>query len=239
MREYVQAVRAVWDCWQNGTPLDVHGEHYNLDLMVPLFNAGPIEHPNIPVHLAAVNPNMCAVAGEVADGIRPHPVCTPSYIRDVMLPAARRGAQRSGRSLDEFRVCMKPLVASARTEEELQPKIRDARARIAFYASTPGYRTAFEHLGLGDLASEAKEHSKAQQWEELPKLIDDDVLHQFVVAGTYDTIGARLLDRYADLVTDIEFSIAVRDESDTETLRELAALIQSADDTKARAAIAG
>jgi probable F420-dependent oxidoreductase len=239
MREYIQAVRGVWECWQNGTSLNVHGEHYNLDLMVPLFDAGPIEHPEIPIHLAAVNPNMCAVAGEVADGIRPHPVCTPSYIREVMLPAVRRGAQRSNRSLDDFRVCMKPLVASARTEEELQPKIRDARARIAFYASTPGYRAAFEHLGLADLAAKAKNHSKAQRWEELPKLIDDDVLHQFVVVGTYDSIGERLLDRYADLVTDIEFSIAVRDERDTQTLRELAALVQSADDAKARAVISG
>ena len=113
MREYVKAVRAVWDCWQNGSPLDVRGEHYNLSLMVPLFNAGPIAHPDIPIHLAAVNRVMCQVAGEVADGLRPHPVCTPSYIETVMLPAARSGARRAGRSLDGFRVCMKPLVATA------------------------------------------------------------------------------------------------------------------------------
>ena len=48
MREYVQAVRAIWECWQNGTPLDVKGPHYNINLMVPLFNPGPIEHPDIP-----------------------------------------------------------------------------------------------------------------------------------------------------------------------------------------------
>jgi probable F420-dependent oxidoreductase len=174
MRDYVRAVRAVWHTWQTGEKLDHHGEHYDLDLMVPLFDAGPIEHPDVPVHLAAVNTNMCAVAGEVADGIRPHPVCTPSYIAEVMLPAVRRGAARSGRSLDGFRVAMKPLVASARTEEELQPKIRDARARIAFYASTPGYRAAFEHLGLHDLAADAKELSRAQRWEELPDMIDDE-----------------------------------------------------------------
>jgi len=239
MREYVTAGRAVWDCWQNGTRLDVRGEHYNLDLMVPLFNAGPIPDPDIPVHLAAVNPAMCAVAGEIADGVRPHPVCTPSYIRSVMLPAVRQGARRSGRSLQRFRVCMKPLVAAARTEEELVVKVRDARARIAFYASTPGYARAFEHLGLGDLAAEAKEHSRAQRWEELPRMIDDETLHRFVVVGTYDTIGRRLLERYADLVTDIEFSIAVRDDEDRETLRSLAALVQSADDTPARATITG
>ena len=35
MREYVQAVRAVWDCWQNGTSLSMQGEHYNINLMAP------------------------------------------------------------------------------------------------------------------------------------------------------------------------------------------------------------
>ncbi len=239
MREYVQAVRAVWDCWQNGTRLDVHGRHYDLDLMVPLFDAGPIEHPEIPVHLAAVNTGLCGVAGEVADGVRPHPVCTPSYIREVMLPAVRRGAERGDRGLEGFRVCMKPLVASAATPEELVPKVRDARARIAFYASTPGYRRAFEHHGLGDLATEAKELSRAQRWEELPALIDDDVLHEFVTIGTHDEIGEKLLARYRDVVTDVEFSIAVRDDHDRAVLGQLARTLQAADDGPARATIRG
>lgn len=68
MRDYVGAIRAVWDCWQNGGPLQFDSERYQLSLMVPLFNPGPIEHPEIPIHLAAVNPYMCRVAGEVADG---------------------------------------------------------------------------------------------------------------------------------------------------------------------------
>lgn len=239
MREYVTAVRAFWDCWQNGTPLDVHGEHYNLNLMVPLFNAGPIEHPRIPIHLAAVNPVMCRVAGEVADGIRPHPVCTPSYIEAVMLPAVREGARRAGRSLEEFRVCMKPLIATARSENELVRKVRDARARIAFYASTPAYRAAFEHLGLGELADEAKRYSKAQDWEKLPGLISDDVLQQFAVSGTYEEIGRKLVERFRHIVTDVEFSIAVDSEADKETLRRLAAYVQADDGSAARRAILG
>lgn len=239
MREYVRAVRAIWDCWQNGTPLNVQGDHYNINLMVPLFNAGPIDHPNIPIHLAAVNQVMCSVAGEVADGIRPHPVCTPSYIQNVMLPAAREGAKKSGRSLENFRVCMKPLVASARTEEELQPKIRDARARIAFYASTPGYAKAFEHLGLGDLARDAAIYSKEQRWEELPKMISDEILDQFAVIGTYDVIGKNLVKRFGGLVTDVEFSIAVRDDADREALRTLARDIQVDDGQAARNIVGG
>jgi hypothetical protein len=105
----------------------VHGEHYNLDLMVPLFHAGPIEHPDIPIHLTAVNPAMCAVAGEIADGVRPHPVCTPSYIRSVMLPAVRRGAQRpAGRSGDiEFSIAVR-TDADRETLQELAALVQSA-----------------------------------------------------------------------------------------------------------------
>ncbi|MER5674647.1 TIGR03617 family F420-dependent LLM class oxidoreductase [Pseudonocardia alni] len=237
MREYVGAVRAVWDCWQHGTPLEFHGEHYDLSLMVPLFDPGPIAHPAIPVHLAAVNPYLCRVAGEVADGVRPHPVCTPSYIREVMLPAVRRGA--GDRSLADFRVAMKPLVATARTDAELETRIRDARARIAFYASTPGYVRAFSHLGLDDLAAHAQQLSKQQRWEELPALVDDDVLDRFAVIGTHDEIGARLLDRFGDLVTDCEFSIAVHDDTDRATLAGLAATLRAHDDGAGRREIIG
>src|SRR5215831_16785929 len=97
MREYVEAVRAVWRCWQQQTPLDFKGRHYAIDLMPPLFDPGPIEHPNIPIHLAAVNRAMCQVAGEVADGVRPHPICSADYIANVMIPEIRAGAAAAGR----------------------------------------------------------------------------------------------------------------------------------------------
>jgi probable F420-dependent oxidoreductase len=239
MRDYIAAVRAVWDCWQNRTPLDFRSERYTLNLMVPLFDPGPLDDGPPAVQLAAVNPRMCRVAGEVADGIRPHPVCTPSYIEEVMLPAVREGAAATGRPLDDFTVSMKPLVASAPDEERLEPKVRDARARIAFYASTPGYVAAFEHLGLGDLAAEAKQLSKAQRWEELPQLIDDDVLHTFVTIGTYDVIGRRLLDRFAPVVTHCEFSIAVRTDDDRQVLADLVRDVHAESDHRARALING
>ncbi|HKH69209.1 MAG TPA: TIGR03617 family F420-dependent LLM class oxidoreductase [Reyranella sp.] len=239
IREYVDAVRAVWDCWQNGTKLDVKGPHYNINLMVPLFNPGPIEHPRIPIQLAAVNPVMCQIEGEVADGLRPHPVCTPSYIAEVMLPAVRAGAAKSGRSLEQFQVCMKPLVATAATEEELAKKIVDVRARISFYASTPQYRAAFAHHGLGDLADELKLLSRAQRWEEMPRYITDDILHTFVTVGTYDQIAGRLLDRYSAVVTHCEFSIPVNGADDKDRLRDLAKTIQGQSVDKARKAIVG
>lgn len=239
IREYVAAVRAVWECWQNGTKLDVKGPHYNINLMVPLFNPGPIEHPDIPIQLAAVNRVMSQIVGEVADGLRPHPVCTPSYIAEVMLPAVRVGAAKTGRSLDRFQVCMKPLVATAATEEELAKKIVDVRARISFYASTPQYRAAFDHHGLGDLADELKLLSRAQRWEEMPRYISDDILHTFVTVGTYDQIARKLLDRYSGVVTHCEFSIPVNGDGDKDRLHDLAKAIQSQRLDEARKAIVG
>src|SRR5712672_4229606 len=117
LRDYVGALRAIWDAWQNGTKLDFQSEHYTLSLMVPLFAPAPLEHPVIRIELAAVNPYMCQVAGEVADGIRAHPVATPRYIAEIMLPAARKGMTKAGRDAGPdgagFTMCVTPLVATA------------------------------------------------------------------------------------------------------------------------------
>ena len=221
MRDYIGAVRAIWQCWQDRTPLEYQSNHYNLNLMVPLFDPGPIEHPDIPIVVAAVGPRMCEVGGEVANGIRPHPVCTPKYIDQVMLPAVKAGLARAGRSLDGFEIALKPLVATAPNEDILAQRVRDARARIAFYCSTPAYRRAFEIHGLGDLATELSQLSKAGRWNEMPERISDDILHEYVAVGTYDQIGDILVDRFEGVVTSIEFSIAARDEHVQATLQDL------------------
>jgi len=116
---------------------------------------------------------------------------------------------------------MKPLVATAANEAELEPKVRDARARIAFYASTPQYRAAFDHLGLGDLADRLKLLSRAQRWEEMPRFITDEILHQYAVVGTYETIVRELHDRYGGVVTNAEFSIPLVASHDEDVLAAL------------------
>ncbi len=221
MRDYVLAMRAVWDCWQNETPLQFESEHYNLNLMVPLFNPGPIEHPRIPVHLAAIGPYMCAVAGEVADGIRLHPVCTPRFIDEEVLPALAKGASRSRRDIDEVEVCMKPLIGTAPNEEALEAVVRTVRARVAFYLSTPSYRRTFELHGWGDSARQASVLSREARWEELPGLVSDEMLHTVAAVATYDNIADELRDRYHGRCHRIEFSIPVKNPDDVETLRSI------------------
>ena len=227
MRDYVNAMRAVWECWQNSTPLNFTSEHYNLDLMVPLFNPGPISHPHIPVHIAAIGPNMCAVAGEVADGVRLHPVCTSRFIDEEVLPNLARGAARANRDVDDVEVCMKPLIGTAPDAAQLGRVINTVRARVAFYLSTPSYRRTFELHGWGDIAREASTLSRENRWDELPGLVDDEILHTVATIGTYDEIAGKLRDRYLGRVDRIEFSIPVKNDDDAETLRSILAEVRA------------
>lgn len=228
MRDYIQAMRAVWDTWQHGTPLDFESDHYNLNLMVPLFNPGPIDHPHIPVHVAAIGPNMVAMAGEVADGVRLHPVCTPRFIDEEVHPNIARGAARTGRPISDVDVCMKPLIGTAPDEAALARVTDTVRARVAFYLSTPAYRRTFELHGWGDIAQQASALSKQQSWDELPGLVHDDMLHTVATIGTYESIGTQLRDRYAGRVDRIEFSIPINGPSDREIFQAILAEVRSA-----------
>ena len=216
MRDYIAAMRAVWECWQNGTKLNFESEHYNLNLMVPLFDPGPIDHPDIPVHVAAIGPNMVTMAGEVADGVRLHPVCTPRFIDAEVHPNLTRGAARTGRDPSEVEVCMKPLIGTAADETALEAVTRTVRARVAFYLSTPSYRRTFEVHDWGDIAEQASVLSKQQRWDELPGLVNDEMLHTVATIATHDAIAAALTDRYQGRVDRIEFSIPVTNEADAE-----------------------
>jgi len=221
LREYVEALRAIWDCWQNGTKLDFRGEHYKLSLMVPLFAPPPIEHPRIPVEFAAVNPYMCQVAGEVADGIRAHPIATPRYIAETMLPAARKGAAKAGRDLAGFTMCAMPLVATAPDRASLAERIADVRARVAFYASTPAYVVAFDSEGYGEVARNLQVLARAQRWDTMAELVTDEMLDTYAAIGTYDEIAAKLRARYGAVASAIEFAIPLADAADEERLRAL------------------
>ncbi len=225
MREYILSLRAVWNSWQHRVPLDFKGAYYNLSLMVPLFDPGPIEHPDIPIQLAAVNVGMCRLAGELTEGLRPHPICTPKYIREVMVPAIRAGAGKAGRDLGRFDIVPSPLIATGPTRAAVEERLRDVRARVSFYASTRTYRAVFEHHGWGALVDELHRYSVEKRWDELPERISDEILDTIAVVATHDELAAKLKQRYGGLATALEFGIPIRTPADREAmiaiLREL------------------
>ena len=229
MRDYILAMKAVWRCWQHSEPLQHNGDHYKLDLMVPLFDPGPIDHPEIPVHISAINTNMCGVVGEVADGIRLHPVCSPKYIEDVMVPAVERGAARTQRNADDIDWCMKPLIATAPDESSLDQVAESVRARVGFYLATPAYKAAFEVHGWGDQVDQAASLSREQRWDEIPALVGDEMFYTIATVGTYDRIASLLNERFGSLIDRVEFSIPVNNGDDASLLTSMLKELQESD----------
>ena len=224
MRDYVLAIRALWAAWQTEQPVSHRSAHYEITLNVPVFTPAPLDCALPPIHLAGVNPYMCQVAGEVADALRTHPVCTASYIEEVMLPALRKGAAKAGRASARLDIGVAPLVATGPDEATLDEKIRDIRGRIAFYGSTPAYSACFAHHGLETLAQELNRLSRAQRWAEMTALVDDRVLDCFAVVGLHRDIVPRIKARYGHVASLLEFSIPVRNDDDA---ARLAGMVQA------------
>ena len=166
MREFILAMRAVWDCWYKGEKLDFRGEFYTHTLMTPMFTPRNNSYGPPRVVLAAVGPKMTEVAGEVADGMLVHAFSTPKYLEEVSLPALERGLAKAGRSRDDFQLCYPAFVVTGRDEKEWEQMRTATTRQIAFYGSTPAYRGVLEAHGWGELQSELNAMSKQGQWAE-------------------------------------------------------------------------
>jgi probable F420-dependent oxidoreductase len=200
LREVVLALRAIWDCWQNGTPLKFKGQFYRFDLMTPFFNPGPIAHPKIPVYIAGVNHYMCRVAGEVCDGLHVHPFNSPKYLREYVQPAVEEGLRASGRTRRDFTYVTASFVVLGDTEAERATAAQAVKQQIAFYASTRTYEPILAAHGWEALTPQLHRKSVEGDWKGMAALITDEMVDTFAVTGTWDTIGPRLRERYAGLL---------------------------------------
>lgn len=195
MREFVSALQAIWAAWRDGTKLSFEGDFYTHKIMTPMFTPEPQPHPAPKVFLAAVGTAMTEVCGEVADGHLGHPMVSKRYLDEVTLPALERGMRRRGRARDDFQVCAEVMVATGADDAELAAAAAAVRKQIAFYGSTPAYRTVLELHGWGDLHTELHRLSLAGEWDAMAALIDDEMLATFAVVGGADTVGTALRRR--------------------------------------------
>jgi probable F420-dependent oxidoreductase len=193
MREYVHAVRSVWRAWDEGEPLDVRGDFYELTLMTPMFHPAPNPHGPPRIFLSAVGPKMTALAGEVADGLFVHGFTTPSYVRDVTIPAL--GEKRPG-----FELVAPVFTATGRDEAELERAVATSRSTVAFYASTPAYRGVLEHHGWGDLQGELNGLIREGRWGDLAAAVPQEVLEELVTVAPLDELPAALERRWGGLL---------------------------------------
>ena len=95
LREYILCIQAIWDAWQNGTELNFQGEFFNINLMTPMFDPGPLDCGPPPIFVGAVNPLNCEMAGEIADGFHCHGFHTAQSLREGVVGSVERGLAKA------------------------------------------------------------------------------------------------------------------------------------------------
>jgi probable F420-dependent oxidoreductase len=200
LRDYVLALRAIWGSFQNEGSLKYEGKFYQHTLMTPFFNPGPIDHPEIPIYIAGVNTRLARLAGELCDGFHVHPFHTPEYVRQVVEPAVKEGAEAEGRAPSDVELATSVFVITGDSGEAIEQQREKMRAQAAFYASTPTYRTVLDVHGWGEVGERLGGLAREKKWDEMPKQITDEMLHAFAVEAAPDEVGPALVERYEGLI---------------------------------------
>ncbi len=205
LRDYIMALHAIWDCWQNHRPLRYKGDYYEFTLMTPFFAPEPLKKLDIPIYIAGVGPHLCKLAGELCQGFHVHAFHTPRYLREVTLPAITQGASSVGRTRADLQMTCGIFVVTGANEAEIAANVNMIKAQIAFYASTPSYEAVMQLHGWEAAASQLNEMSKRNRWAEMADVITDDMLHEFAVVAPYDQLAKRVRERYEGLLDRVAY----------------------------------
>jgi probable F420-dependent oxidoreductase len=226
MREFIQAMQAIWTCWESGEKLDFNGEFYQHNLMTPMFTPTRTTYGAPGVNLAAVGPLMTEVAAEVADGVISHGFTTVKYLEEVTLPAVQRGLEKSGRKREAFDLSVPAMVVTGVNEEAFQQSRQAIQSQLGFYASTPAYRPVLEAHGWGELQTEANQLTREGRWEDLGGLITDEILNTFaVVSEDIEQVPTLLTQRYGGLA---DTWMCTVETGDSDLQKQLVAAVQAA-----------
>jgi len=226
LREYIEAMRAIWRCWETGEKLAYEGKHYSFTLMTPEFSPPPTGLGPVPVTIAAVKPAMIGLAGRLCDGIRLHGFATRRYLEQVAMPALEEGLRVAGRDRSTFEIWGGGFIATGPDEAAVARALEGIRYRIAFYGSTRSYHGVLEAHGAEDLGNKLHDMSKAGRWSEMAAEIPDDLLREFVAAAPYDRLAAAIEKRFGGITDSItiDFPKEMPAEQSAELLADLKAI---------------
>jgi probable F420-dependent oxidoreductase len=230
LRDYLKAVRAIFAGFRGGG-LDYDGEYYQHSLLPDVWSPGPIAVDDPPIDIAAVNPWMLRMAGEWADGVHVHPLNSPTYLAETVVPQVSEGAALSNRTIDDLSLIVPCFTVTGDTEDERVAWREWARFQIGFYGSTPNYAFIFEQLGRGGTTQQLREHQKAGDMVAMAKVIDDELLAHFVVEGGWDEVGPKIVERYDGIASRVVLYFAGtawgRDRSSLEGFEKIAEAVST------------
>jgi F420-dependent oxidoreductase-like protein len=184
MREYVTALRAMF---RGEDPPE--GERFPTRFRF----MGYEPRPELPIYVAALSPAMLRLAGEIADGAMLW-LCTPEYIRAVVLPELEKGRRRAGKTLDGYDVV---AAVPAAVTDEVEEARASLRGDLVPYFSLPFYRAMIERSGFGDDIEGYDTALQGGDVEGAKAAISDRFLESLTAIGSA-TDAAAAVERYRE-----------------------------------------
>lgn len=218
LRDYILTMKAIFETFQTNARPSHQGPHYQFTLISPFFNPGPNPDGHVPIYISAVNKFNCRLVGELCDGIRMHGFNTPKYTKEVIIPAIEEGAKKAGRSLSDIDIVGGSFIITGANEEEVERAKAPIRQQLSFYASTRAYHPVLEVHGWQETGEKLFRYSMEGKWQEMANGITDEMLQEFAIIGTYDELVPKIRERYAGVVTTLDFGFGVRSPEDHERL---------------------
>jgi probable F420-dependent oxidoreductase len=201
MTELIAALRAIFAAWNSGERLDFRGDYYRHTLMTPTFNPGPNPYGPPPIYVGALGPRLTRAVAEHADGLLVMPFGSKRFLHEHTMPRVREGLSTARRHANDFAVLPEIIVSAGETDAEREQAEARTRALLAFYGSTPAYRPVLAAHGWQDLQPELNTLSKQGRWDDMGRLIDDEILHTIAACGTPAEVGRHIRDR-VDAIAD-------------------------------------
>lgn len=189
MRELVGAVRELVRAISVGEDARRPGRLYDLEV-VGYRRPGGAPRPVVPIWLAAVRPAMARLAGRVADGLLDHPVTSPDWLRETILPAVRAGAERAGRTGKAMPEIAGALICAPDADDPAGAR-RAAALTVGFYATVRSYETLFAGHGFGDRLKPIARAFLAGEADRLAEAVGEDMTDAFAAAGRPEAVVAR------------------------------------------------
>ncbi len=225
LRDYVKAVKSCFSAFRTGR-LEHHGEFYDMDFITPQWNPGPIDAPDPKVDVAAVNPWMLRMAGEVADGVHVHPLGEPGYLRRHVVAGIAAGAAKAGRSAADVAVIVPVMTIVGDTDAERDAERELVRAQLSFYGSTPNYAFIWEEAGFEGTTARIRERQKAGDFAGMAAQITDEHIAAFATESTWDGLADALRAGYDGVASHLVLYNALAGPEKVERYGEVARRLQ-------------
>jgi probable F420-dependent oxidoreductase len=188
LKETIEATRLIMAQAGAGEPIRFEGEYHDIDIE-GWVRPHPAPRESVPIYTAAVREGMARMAGDVADGLIGHPMCSLRWLDEVLVANFEKGLSRSGRERRDLDFL--PTVSCAISDDE-EAAYDAARKTICFYATVRTYMPLWEMHGFGEAATAVGKAFRAGDFGAMPGHVPDEMVDAYCAAGPLDKVRARV-----------------------------------------------